>query len=79
MVPTGSRRNPREGACICILECFALQAFALREDTGFVLSGTDADMQRVLRQQPQLIEPDLSIINHELPPGVGSVDPYAYD
>ena len=79
VVLTGSRRSPRESVCIRILECFTLQAFALREDTGFVLSGTEADMQRVLREQPELIEPGLRILEHELPTGVGSVDLYARD
>ena len=79
VVLTGERYSPRESVCIRILECFTLQAFALREDTGFVLSGSEADMQRVLRQRPELIEPSLSIIDHELPIGVGSVDLYARD
>ena len=65
--------------CIRILECFTLQAFALREDTGFVLSGSEADMQRVLREQPELIEPGLRVTDYELPTGVGSVDLYAHD
>ena len=79
VVLTGFRRSPRESVSIRILECFTLQAFSLREDTGFVLSSSEADMQRVLRQQPELIEPGLSIIDHELPTGVGSVDLYARD
>ena len=79
VVLTGERRSPRESVCIRILECFTLQAFALREDTGFVLSGTEADMQRVLRQQPELIESGLTIIDYDLPTGVGSVDLYARD
>ncbi len=79
VVLTGERHSPRESVLIRILECFTLQAFTLREDTGFVLSGTEADMQRVLRQQPELIEPGLTIIDHELPTGVGSIDLYACD
>ena len=79
VVLTGERRTPQESVCIRILECFTLQAFALREDTGFVLSGSEADMQKVLRQQPKLIEPGLTIIDHDLPTGVGSVDLYARD
>jgi len=51
----------------------------VREDTGFVLSGTEADMQCALKQQPGLIEPGLTIIDHELPTGVGSIDLYARD
>ena len=39
-----------------VLACFTLQAFNLRSDTSFVLSGSEADMQRALRQQPELIE-----------------------
>ncbi len=79
VVLTGERRSPCESVCIRILECFTPQALALREDTGFVLSGTEADMQRALKQQPELIEPGLTIIDHELPTGVGSVDLYARD
>ena len=79
VVFTGSRRSPRETVCVRLLECFTLQAFSLRKDTGFVLSGSEADMQKVLWQQPELIEPDLNIIDFELPTGVGSVDLYARD
>lgn len=79
VILTGERRSPRESVCIRVLECFTLQAFALREDTGFVLSGSEADMQRVLRGQPELIELGLTIIDYELPTGVGSVDLYARD
>lgn len=79
VVLAGERRSPRESVCIRILECFTLQAFSLREDTGFVPSGSEADMQKVLRQQPELIKPGLSIIDFELPTGVGRVDLYARD
>jgi RecB family endonuclease NucS len=36
-------------------------------------------MQCALKQQPGLIEPRLTIIDHELPTGVGSIDLYARD
>ncbi len=79
VVLTAARRSPPESVRVRLLECFTLQAFALREDTGFVLSGSEADMQRALRAQPELIEVGLTIIDHELPTGVGSVDLYARD
>jgi len=77
VVLAAARRSLPESVRVRLLECFTLQAFSLREDTGFALSGTEADMQRVLRQQPELIEPGLCLIDHELPTGVGSVDLYA--
>lgn len=56
-----------------------MQAFSLRDDTSFVLTGTEVDMQRALRQQLELLEPGLYLINKELPTGVGSVDLFARD
>ena len=79
VVVTGERRNPHEVVSVRVLACFTVQAFSLREDTGFVLSGSEADMQRALRQQPELLELGLRIIDFELPTGVGSVDLYARD
>ena len=79
VVVTGERRTPPEVVNVRVLMCFTVQAFELRENTSFVLSGSEADMQRALRQQPELIEPGLCLIDHELPTGVGSVDLYARD
>lgn len=79
VVVRGERRTPPEVVSVRVLVCFALQAFRLRSDTGFVLSGSEADMQHALRQQPGLIEPGLCLIDHELPTGVGSVDLFARD
>lgn len=79
VVLTGEQRNPPEVVTIRVLSCFAVQAFSLRDDTSFVLTGSEADMQRALRQQPELIEPGLCLIDKELPTGVGSVDLFARD
>lgn len=79
VVVTSERRSPPEVVSVRVLTCFTIQAFSLREDTGFVLSGSEADMQRALRQQPELLEPGLCVIDHELPTGVGSVDLFARD
>lgn len=79
MVVTGERHKPPEVVSVRVLACFALQAFNLRSDTGFVLSGSEADMQHALRQQPELIESGLCLIDHELPTGVGNVDLFARD
>ena len=76
---TGERFSPPEIVSVRVLSCFTLQAFDLRADTSFVLSGSEADMQRALRQQPELIESGLCLIDHELPTGVGSVDLFARD
>lgn len=62
-----------------MLECITLQAFSLRGDTGFVLSGTEADMRRILRRQPHLIEPGLIILEEELPTNAGTLDLYGRD
>jgi len=79
VVVTGERYHPPEVVSVRVIACFALQAFSLRQDTSFVLSGSEADMQRALRQQPELIEPGLCLIDKELPTGVGSVDLFARD
>jgi RecB family endonuclease NucS len=79
VVVTGERFSPPEVVSMRVLSCFTLQAFTLRTDTGFVLSGSEADMQRTLREHLDLIEPGLCLIDHELPTGVGSVDLFARD
>ena len=72
---SGERRNPPEVVSVRVLVYFTVQAFELREDTGFVLSKAEADMQRALRQQPELIEPGLNVIDFELPTGRGQRRP----
>ena len=79
MVVTGERHHPPEVVSVRVIACFTLQAFSLRQDTSFVLSGSEADMQRALRQQPELIETGLCLIVKELPTGVGSIDLFARD
>ena len=70
---------PPKVVSVRVLTCFTVQAFELRENTGFVLSDSEADMQRSLRQQPELLDPGLCVIDHELPTGVVSVDLFARD
>lgn len=73
------RFSPDEAVRIAFLEPVLAQALTLREVTGFVLQGSEAQMQQALARQPELIEPGLTLLDRELPTGVGGIDLYARD
>jgi endonuclease len=78
-VLVAERRNPEEFVRIVFLETAVAQAIELRPDAGFVLMGSELEMQRALARQPELIEPGLTVLDHELPTDVGGIDLYARD
>jgi len=54
-------------------------AMRLEENGNFVLMGSEADMQRALARDPEIIEPGLVVIELELPTDVGGIDLFARD
>jgi RecB family endonuclease NucS len=78
-VLTSTRFTPAELVRIVFLEPALAQALALREGSGFVLLGSEAQMQRALADDPELIEPGLQLLEIELPTEVGGIDLFARD
>jgi endonuclease len=73
------RRSPEELVRIVFVEVALAQALALREGGGFVLSGSEAEMQRALASAPDVIEDGLTVLDVELPTDVGGIDLFARD
>lgn len=73
------RRTPPEFVRVAFLEVAVAQALLLRELTGFVLIGSESEMQRALARDPEVIEPGLTLLDREVPTGVGGIDLYARD
>ena len=73
------RRSPHEFVRVAFLEPQLAQVLRLRELTGFVLMGSEAEMQKALARDPSVIEPGLSLVDLEVPTGVGGIDLYARD
>lgn len=78
-VLVAERRSPEELVRIVFLETALAQAFDLREGAGFVLMGSEAEMQRALARAPDVIEPGLTVLDWELPTDVGGIDLFARD
>jgi len=51
----------------------------LREGGDFLLFGSEAEMQRALAANPEVIEPGLCLVHMELPTDVGGIDLLARD
>ncbi len=75
-VLVSERFNPAEVVRIVFLEPALALALTLREVGGFVLMGSEAEMQRALARDPQLIEKGLTLLDVELPTEVGGIDLY---
>lgn len=73
------RFSPPELVRVAFLDVALVQALELREATGFVLMGSEAQMQRALARDPGLIEEGLQLLELELPTEVGGIDLYARD
>ena len=73
------RRSPAEFVRVAFLEPQLAQALRLRELTGFILMGSEAEMQRALARDPSVIEPGLTLVDLEVPTGVGGIDLFARD
>ncbi len=78
-VLVSERFNPAEVVRIVFLEPALALALTLREVGGFVLMGSEAEMQQALARDPQLIEKGLTLLDIELPTEVGGIDLYARD
>ena len=78
-VLVAERASPREIVRVVFLETAMALAFAPREEGGFLLQGSEAEMQRALARRPAVIEDGLEVLHVELPVGVGGVDLYARD
>ncbi len=78
-VLVAERRSPDELLRVVFLEPALVQALHLREGSGFVLRGTEAEMQRALAHDPSVIEDGLVTLDRELPTDVGGIDLFARD
>jgi len=79
LVLTAERYSPNEIVQIRFLEPALAQAFEIQEEHSFVLMGSEADMQKSLKANPESIEAGLRILDEELPTAVGDIDLYAQD
>src|SRR5690606_34643996 len=70
-VMLAERYTPAELLRVAFLEPAFAQALDLREGNGFVLIGSEAEMQRALALNPDIIEAGLSLVHIELPTDVG--------
>lgn len=73
------RFSPPELLRVGFLVPALAQALSLREGGGFVLIGSESEMQAALASNPELIEPGLSLVDLELPTEVGGIDLLARD
>lgn len=78
-VLVAERFSPAEVVRIVFLAPSLAQALHLREGGGFVLMGSEAEMQRALARDPGLIEEGLEVLHRELPTEAGGVDLFARD
>ncbi len=79
VVLTAQKCNPSETVKVVFLEPAFAVALEFRQVSGFMLTGSEADMRAALRKNPSVIEPGLVVLDEELPVGVGGVDLYACD
>lgn len=78
-VLVAERASPHELVRVVFLETAVAVSLAPRDEAGFVLQGSEAEMQRALSRRPELIEPGLQLLDVELPTDVGGIDLYARD
>ncbi|WP_148231995.1 endonuclease NucS [Deinococcus proteolyticus] len=78
-VLTALRHRPEELVRITFLETVIAQAFILAEEGGFILQGSESEMQEVLAHHPEIIEPGLIVLERELMVSSGGIDLYARD
>jgi endonuclease len=73
------RFNPNELVQITFNQPRLALALELRDEKIFQLHGSEAQMHEVLKRNLTTLEPGLTLLEHELPVGVGDVDIYARD
>lgn len=74
-----SWRSPEELVQVMFLEPQVALALELAQAGGFVLKGSEAQMQQALADHPELIEAGLRVLNRELMVESGGIDLYAQD
>ncbi len=74
-----TRRSPEETVTVTFLEVSHAQAVELADEAGFLLAGTEAQMQGTLARHPDLLEPGLTVLDRELLTHAGGIDLYARD
>lgn len=79
LVVTCTREKPKELVRITLEEVYAIQSFTLRDDEGLELSGTEDDMQALLAQRPDLVEPGFKFWSRERSSRRGPMDLYGED
>ena len=78
-VLVAERYTPPESLRVGFLAPAFAQAFELRDGGGFVLLGSEAEMQAALASDPSVIEPGLTLVDLEIPTDVGGIDLLARD
>jgi RecB family endonuclease NucS len=78
-VLTATRRSPAESVTVVMLNIHLAQALEIHEEVGFLIAGTEAQMQATLARHPHLIEEGLTVLGRELLTDVGDIDLYAQD
>ncbi|MGY2896655.1 endonuclease NucS [Deinococcus sp. UYEF24] len=78
-VLTATRRTPAESVTVTMLQIHLAQALEINEEVGFLLAGTEHQMQATLARHPHLIEEGLTVLDRELLTDVGDIDLYAQD
>ena len=78
-VLTASRRSPAETVRVVMLNIHLAQALEISDEAGFLLAGSEAQLQATLARNPELIEPGLTVLDRELVSGAGQMDLYARD
>jgi RecB family endonuclease NucS len=78
-VLVAERFTPPETLRVGFLAPAFAMAFELRDGGGFLLLGSEAEMQAALASDPGVIEPGLTLVDIELPTDVGGIDLLARD
>lgn len=78
-VLVAERFSPAEFVRVAFLAPALALALRLEENGNFVLMGSEAEMQRALARDPEVIEPGLVALDLELPTDVGGIDLFARD
>lgn len=73
------RATPHELVRVAFLDVAYAVATVPRDEGGLVLRGSEAQMQRALAANPDVIEEGLELVEMELPTDVGGIDLYARD
>ncbi len=73
------RHSPNELVQITFSEVKLAMALELRDEKVFQLHGSESQMHEALKRDLSCLEAGLTLLEHELPVGVGDIDVYAKD